>query len=188
MNQDELSKHELKEQKRSEKEDSRSHDLKQHYKKKLTKKVIGWAIFAIIILGILFLFYRAINISKNFQPYTSGTVHWHADFNVKLCGQELDFSNLGGEAHHVGLPLLHTHGDNKVHIEGAISRPEEITIGRFFDAIGNKFTSTNFDDYTNDNDKCGGDNKIKFFVNSQENLQFENYVLKDGDIVGIIYE
>ena len=184
----ELTKHELKEVKKTEREQTKEESIKQYKTKKFTKKIITLSIAAVILIGIVFLFYRAITISKDFEPYTSGLVHWHVDFSVRLCGQEVDFSNLGSETHHVGLPLLHTHGDNKIHIEGTVARAEDIAVGKFFEAIGHKFTSNSFDDYTNENDKCSGNNAIKFLVNEQENLEFENYVVKDGDVIQVFYE
>ncbi len=185
---DELSSHELSEQKKREKEEIRDTALKLNSRKKLTKKIINWGIVAIIVLGIVFLFYRAATISSNFESYTDGPVHWHADFNVFLCGNRVDFSSLGSAGSMAGPMLLHTHGDHKIHIEGLVSRAGDIAVGNFFRGIGHRFSSSGFDDYTNENDKCGGDNKIVMLVNGEENPEFENYVLKDGDVIEVRYE
>ena len=38
-------------------------------------------------------------------------------------------------------------------------------------------------------DKCNGpDGTIKIYVNGQENKEFENYLMKDGDNIEIKYE
>ncbi len=188
MEGEDLSKHEIKEMKRTEREESRVSASENAGRKKIIKSSVKWGILILVLAGIVLLFYRAAKISSDFEPYTEGSVHWHADFDVFLCGERLDFSSLGGANTHVGSPLLHTHGDHKVHIEGAVSRAEDISIGNFFTAIGHKLSSNSFDDYTNENDRCGGDNSVVLLVNGEENPEFENYILKDGDVIEVRYE
>lgn len=174
MEENNLSKHEQKEQKKSEKDESKEHSLKQHNKKKLTKKIIGWSIFILVVLGILFLFYRAINISKNFQPYHTGFYHWHANFDVSICGVS---ENIRCGASICGPMSLHHHNDNIIHIEGnTIPKKEDLAIGRFFDGIDIKFSETEILDKKN-GDLCpdGKAGSVKLYVNGELNNEFGNY-------------
>ena len=66
--------------------------------------------------------------------YTDAPVHWHAAFEVELCGQKQDFSSYGATTH-AGSPLLHTHGDGVIHIEGRVIQKQDIALGKFFDGI-----------------------------------------------------
>lgn len=67
---------------------------------------------------------------------TKGPVHWHADFRIFQCGEELDVINPVGLSNRVGSPLIHEHGDNRIHIEGTILSRKDYTLGSFFEEIG----------------------------------------------------
>lgn len=67
---------------------------------------------------------------------TGGPVHWHADFRIFQCGEELGIINPAGLSNRVGTPLVHEHGDNRIHIEGIILSQKDYTLGRFFEEIG----------------------------------------------------
>ncbi|MBI2047513.1 MAG: hypothetical protein HYT27_00070 [Parcubacteria group bacterium] len=56
---------------------------------------------------------RAISLSP-----AKGPIHWHADFRIFNCGTELDLLDPSGLSNKTGTPLVHEHGDNRIHIEG----------------------------------------------------------------------
>ncbi|MDP3725641.1 MAG: hypothetical protein Q8R36_00410 [bacterium] len=74
---------------------------------------------------------RQINISP-----TKGPVHWHADFKIFRCGEEIDLVDPKSFSNRVGTPLVHEHGDKRVHIEGI---PEDLgaaSLKNFMYAVG----------------------------------------------------
>ena len=114
------------------------------------------------------------------EPYSKGQVHWHATLKVFVCGEEKLMPAPVGE-HHLGLPLLHTHADRLIHIEGTILNPEEITLGKYMGVIGQNFKDDELLDKKNGdlcNDQPG---KVKLLVNGKENDQLTQHVIKDGD-------
>ena len=107
--------------------------------------------------------------------YTAGPVHWHAAVDVQICGQHRDLpKDPSGES---GIPLLHQHNDNIIHIEGRVLAKEDIAIGKFFDAINVPFDQDKIMD-KNNGDECapGKPGAVKMFVNDQPSNEFRNYI------------
>lgn len=152
-------------------------------------------IIAILLMAAGYIGYAVNNWRKTLpaRSYTDGPVHWHARVNVEICGKsvELPESNIltahGSSA--VGEPLLHHHHDGLAHIEGKVLRAEDISIGRFFEAIGSKFSKTELFDKKN-GDTCANNKagRVVFFVNDEESQEFGNYILKDGDKIDVKFE
>ncbi len=182
---EELSSHEQKELEKEHKELERQKFSEERNKKKKTKNMI--VLIAVFAIFILFVYY----VKNNYYvetPYTSGEVHWHTSIDIFVCGQKRDDLNNLGKVQHVGNSLLHTHGDGIAHIEGRILKQEDITLGRFFDSVGLKFSDSQILDKKN-GDLCNETSgKVKMFVNNQENTEFRNRVLKDGDALKIVFE
>ncbi len=173
-----LSRHDLRESKKEERIKAKESNLKEGRRKKLIKKIVIWAIVIIILLGIIFLFYRAISISKDFKPYTPGSVHWHTNFEVFLCGERQDFTKgYDLEINGKGSYLLHSHNDNVIHIEGQILKKEDIALGNFFDIIDVPFSKTQIMDKRN-GDLCQNDStgEVHMYVNGVENNEFRNFI------------
>ena len=127
-------------------------------------------------------------------PYTKGPVHWHANFEVELCGQKQDFTSYGSGQHHAGLSLLHTHGDGVIHIEGAILKQEDIALGKFFDGIDIPFDRDRIMDKKN-GDECspGKPGQVKMFVDGVPSTEFRDYIPKPTEngsdqVVRVIFE
>ncbi len=97
-----------------------------------------WVFFLIIaipvIIATLYLFYSTV--SLNIASETKGPVHWHADFEVFICDQHKDLINATGFSNLVGNPVLHEHGDNRVHVEGVLLKKSHATLASFFNALG----------------------------------------------------
>lgn len=182
---EELSSHKLKELEKEHQEIERQKSFEEKQRKKKTKNMI--LLICVFAVFILFIYY----VKNNYYvetPYTSGEVHWHASVDMFVCGEKRDDLNNLGKVQHVGGSLLHTHGDGIAHIEGRILKQEEITLGRFFNAVGLKFSDSQILDKKN-GDLCNETpGKIKIFVNNQENTEFRNRVLKDGDAIKIVFE
>ena len=81
-----------------------------------------------------------------------------------------------------GMRGIHTHNsDNNLHIE----TPNEMDapLGAFFQIWGEKFDETHILNRVANDDK-----EIVMYVNGQQNFDYENYVIKDGDEISIRYQ
>jgi len=74
----------------------------------------------------------------NLTSVSGGPVHWHADFQVWACGEELDLIDPTGLANRVGSPVFHEHGDNRIHVEGVVTNFSDASLGKFFGFVGGK--------------------------------------------------
>ncbi len=77
----------------------------------------------------------------NSKSVTGGPVHWHADFEVWDCGQEIELVDPKPPSNIVGSPLLHEHNDKQIHIEEAIFDEKEVSLGVFFRVVGGELHS-----------------------------------------------
>lgn len=76
---------------------------------------------------------------------------------------------------------LHTHDTSGIiHIES--NDIKTFTLGQFFDVWGKRFDENCILDKCND-----GANRVTMYVNGIENSDFEDYVLKNNDIITIVY-
>lgn len=115
-------------------------------------------------------------------------IHWHARLDIFINGKSLAIpSNVGiiGNDHAV----IHTHeADNVLHIE-QFPNKTTMTAGYFFEIWSyqiNKsvvFNSSCILDMCNDKDHA-----VVFIVNGEKNSDYENYVMKDEDILKIEYK
>lgn len=111
------------------------------------------------------------------QTYTPAPVHWHALVDIAICGQKRDLPK--GASGEIGTPLLHSHNDNTIHVEGRVVRPEDIMLGKFFDVIGVPFDKDRIMEKKND-DVCpnGQPGTVKMFVNNVPSNDFRDFVPK----------
>lgn len=115
-----------------------------------------WGMTSVIIFVTAFI--TLDTIFKNSSSVTRGPVHWHADFQISVCGKspdaadvlageeeheeeehghlEVDLKDPDGLANRVGSTLLHEHGDDRIHIEGAVADLSDVTLAKFFESIG----------------------------------------------------
>lgn len=113
-------------------------------------------------------------------------LHWHPKLTITIKGKKQDIpANIGIGAVH---QKIHTHDtdakDGVVHIEaqGVVTK-DDTKLGNFFKIWGKDFNSTQIFDKKN-----GEEGTVKMMVNGRENREFENYLMKDGDQIEIIYE
>jgi len=60
---------------------------------------------------------------------------------------------------------------------------DDLRLGRFFEIWGKRFNKNCIFD------KCSGpEGQLKMFVNGELNYEFENYMMKDGDKIEIIFD
>jgi hypothetical protein len=106
--------------------------------KNWAKHLFFWSIGVIsILITALFL---AQTIVKNINSETGGPVHWHADFRIFNCYEELDLIDPTGLLNRIGTSEIHEHGDKRIHIEGTLQQKKEASLGNFFRVIGGELT------------------------------------------------
>lgn len=120
-------------------------------------------------------------------PFGRESIHWHATPSIYICGQKREIPAPAGDAH-LGYDDLHTHSDRLIHVESVVTNRRQITLGRFFGGIGIKFSGQQIWDRKN-SDLCDGKPaSVKLLVNGNEDPEFENYVIADGDRIEIRFE
>ncbi|MBI4043904.1 MAG: hypothetical protein HY393_03820 [Candidatus Diapherotrites archaeon] len=88
----------------------------------------------------------------NAASFTQGPVHWHADFEVWNCSEKLDLKDPEGFSNKEGEELVHEHGDDRVHVEGALLDETQGQLGYFFKAVGAEWNDERFGYPTNQGD------------------------------------
>jgi hypothetical protein len=97
-----------------------------------------WVLFLGIALPTLIVtsYVAASTIVLNLESVTRGPVHWHADYEIWVCGQPVRTQEPTGLTNRVGTPVFHHHGDNRIHVEGVLDKLQEASLARFFHVIG----------------------------------------------------
>ena len=111
-------------------------------------------------------------------------LHWHAELKIGILGEEQDIPAGIGLEKPPHKPL-HTHDrENIIHWEfSGLVKEDDLRLGKFFEIWGRKFNKDCIFD------KCSGpDGQLKMLVNGEENSEFANYVMRDGDTIEIIFE
>lgn len=72
----------------------------------------------------------------NRESQTGGPIHYHADFEIYKCGQEVNLLDPQGLSNKVGTEVIHEHGDNRIHIEGVLLDEHDASLGHFFAELG----------------------------------------------------
>lgn len=78
---------------------------------------------------------------------------------------------------------IHTHdeGNGKLHVEAQVQK--DFTLSDFFAVWKKEFNKNQVLDYKTDEK-----HKIRFIVDGKESQDYENLILKDAQIIQIIYE
>ncbi len=76
----------------------------------------------------------------NTHSFTGGPIHWHADFEIWACGNEVDLRDPTGLSNKIGTPTLHEHNDKRIHLEGVPITPKDASLGNFMDVVGGQLT------------------------------------------------
>jgi hypothetical protein len=98
------------------------------------KKVAFLVIAIPIALSTLYL--SGATVYLNSISETGGPVHWHADFEIWVCGDKLDLIDPEGLSNKVGSPAVHEHNDSRIHIEGVLVKRQEASLNNFFMQVG----------------------------------------------------
>ena len=135
------------------------------------KWVVFLAIALPVILSTSYLVFKTV--SENVASVAGGPVHWHADYEVWACGEKIDIMDPEGFSNRIGSPVIHDHGDNRIHIEGVVQFIEDASLHSFFRSIGGSLTDTSIGVPTNqgvvkysNGDLCpdGAEGKLQAFA------------------------
>lgn len=135
-------------------------------------------------------------IYMSLTSWSKGLIHWHADFEIWICGQKVVLPEPTGVANRVGTEEIHHHGDYRIHLEGVMKEREDATLGNFFDAINVPFSNEKILNMNN-GDYCpdGKKGNMKMFVNDELYTgNYRDYVIAPysqvppGDFIKIVFE
>lgn len=77
----------------------------------------------------------------NTSSESGGPVHWHADFEIWACGNELELRDPTGLSNKIGTSTLHEHNDRRVHLEGVVvEKHVDASLGKFMYVTGGAIT------------------------------------------------
>jgi hypothetical protein len=108
-------------------------EVKNH-KKKFFLSIIFVAIIATLYLV-------GATLYLNSYSETHGPVHWHADFEIWACGNKIDLIDPIGFSNRIGTPVLHEHGDDRIHVEGVLVKKRHADLHNFFEVVGGELTN-----------------------------------------------
>ena len=161
--------------------------------------------FGIISLSVILVtgYIIAFTITENLESATGGPVHWHADYEVWVCGERLALQKSNDLSGRIGTNLLHNHNDYRIHVEGTVREFGDVSLGNYFSVIGGQFSETNLSVILEDGtivhrrngDDCNGEpGKVQLYVNGEPNSEFGHYVLAPystvppGDYIHIVFD
>lgn len=143
------------------------------------------AVATIIFGGVYFLFWHQGGgaSASSEQVISKNGIHWHPTLSILIKGQEQNIpANIGlGTIHQP----IHTHDESgKIHLEiNGLVTGEETKLGRFFQIWGKQFNASCIFEFCN-----GSEGRVKMRVNDQENGDFADYQMRDGDRIEIKFE
>jgi len=144
------------------------------------KKSLPWLIGFAVAGLVVFIVVTAPEISEE-DIVTTGGIHIHPQLEINISGQaQVVPGNVGNPQ--IG---VHTHAtDGVLHYEksGLVLR-DDLRLSTFFDTWGERFNSDCILGACN-----GEDSIVRMTVNGQDNLEFENYIVRDRDSIEIRYE
>ena len=137
----------------------------------ITKKIVYFLI--VITASVITIYLIITTLHLNIISLTKGPVHWHADFEIWICDEEIKLVKPKGLSNKQGVNLMHAHNDNRIHVEGVILDNKQASLGAFFNAIRGSISSDGLKVPTNeglvsvhDGDKCNEKPaKLYVFVN-----------------------
>ncbi|MEK6826681.1 MAG: hypothetical protein AABX08_00270 [Nanoarchaeota archaeon] len=167
------------------------------------KKIRNWIICLAFISLIIWIVYALIpdnevkELNVNFDSeevnIPSGAVHWHPRLTIKIDDVEFKIPtgigiNIGkiADTYLSGMRMspTHTHeSDGTIHLENnnPSKKPETLTLSYFFYIWNKQFNSSCIFEY------CTDKGELKMYVNGKENREFENYIMRDKDVILIEY-
>ncbi len=145
----------------------------KNLKKPLFLAIAGTIIVPSLVLTVSTVYINTISDSK-------GPVHWHADIEFWVCGQEIELRDPHEFlSNKVGTSTFHEHDDKRIHLEGVVvDKDYDASLQKFMKVTGGEIRQDKiiiptepaiFED-DNDGDKASGDQQlIKNMVSTDSN-------------------
>lgn len=110
---------------------------RQKSKKPKKLKLPLFIAICVVVLGTTFTIGGG-TVYLNIHSATGGPVHWHADFEIWACGNELELRDPSGFlSNKIGTATYHEHDDKRIHVEGVpINLPYDFSLGKFMTVVG----------------------------------------------------
>lgn len=199
------SSHSMKHNKKEEKENRKKEEQTKIKRSKLSKKMLTYfgIAAAVLIVGYFIINIKPTTSTNNIYNLTGipqGFVHWHADVDVVICGEDKKLpESVRGTL--LGTHKLHTHsnsenigslpgsdGNGVLHNEGFILQgPAGHTLEAFMRNIIVRFSETQIMDRSNGMlcDNSNNTGSVKVFVNDNILESPLNYIPRDQDFIKI---
>ncbi len=153
------------------------------------KKLFFWMIVVPVVFSSLYL--AGHTIYENSISETKGPVHWHADYEVWVCGNRLDLIDPKFPENKIGSPLFHEHNDDRMHVEGTIIDIDEVNLESYFKVIGGELHEGHLRYNAIDNkydmetgDLCNGEpGSLKVYINGKRTEDYEEYIIYPNSYV-----
>lgn len=148
----------------------------------MSKNIITIFIIVVVLLIVGWYFSKPSGSADNVVARNG--LHWHSTLAINILGESQDIpAGLGLES----LPHnpMHTHDqDSVIHMEyERLVKKADLQLGNFFKIWEKTFNKDCIFD------KCSGsEGQLKMLVNGKESFEFDNYSMKDEDVIEIIYE
>jgi hypothetical protein len=110
---------------------------KSRKKKTQALKLPIFVAIVVVVLGTTFTISGG-TVYLNLKSATGGPVHWHADYEIWACGNEIELRDpTGFLSNKIGTATYHEHNDKRIHVEGVpIDLPHDFSLGKFFEVVG----------------------------------------------------
>lgn len=155
---------------------------KQQTSKHVRKKQVKYGAIGAILLaviaggGVLALQNSGSPGATNSSIGVGEPVHWHADYQITVCGED---QILRG-----GPVTAHTHGETTFHLEGVRTSKEQAQLDWIVDTLGGELE----EDSIMGREDCNGEPaNLTVEVNGNEIEDHLSYVPRDGDFISITY-
>jgi hypothetical protein len=143
---------------------------------------IGWIVFGLLAVGFVVWITTLPRVADG-ELLSKNGIHYHPHLTITIKGENIPIpKDIGiGAVHNP----IHTHDpDGIVHLEfEGVVKKEDTNLGKFFEVWDKDFSKDSIM-----GNKTGEGGTVKMKVNGAENAEFENYLMKDGDKIEVIYE
>src|SRR3989344_3241972 len=164
--------------------------------------LVGGAVVLLVVVGGGWLVGSGTPQSNDPEVVSANGLHWHPTLAIYVKGvrQEIP-ANIGVGTHYAGQPTydsrmrmsaIHTHDDTPIiHLEfPGIVREDDLRLGNFFLIWGKDMKS--FGSNRRPSDERGSTEasrpNVRMMVNGKENVEFEKYIMHDGDRIELQYD
>ncbi len=150
------------------------------------KRKIQFVLLSLVIGTVLYGVFWVVTLPKIPQSeiVSRNGIHIHSTLSISINGESVNIP-AGIGISKINHSSMHTHDPNGViHMEySGVVQEKDIKLERFFDIWGEDFNQDSFM-----GNPIEENSVIKMTVNGEENLELEEYSMKDGDIIEIIYK